>query len=370
MTTPFSRRSFLGGLAAAGAAGAVRPTVAQTTGLGAVAAANGLSFGSAVRPSSLQNIPIYASIVNRECSIITCADVHWDEISPTQGAFDTHVGDYVVQYCQAHGKPVRGHTLVWWNRMPDWFAGLSQTAAIAALQNRVTTVCSHFAGKMHSWDVVNEAIKPDDRQPGGFRNSIFLQKIGPQFLDIAFTTARQADPKAMLVYNDFSLEHDIPDHRNRRNALLAMVDGFHARRVPIDAVGIQSHLYFDDMPHFNESIFSNFLSQLASRGLKIFITELDVVDVGAASGVPTRDAQVADVYRRYLTCVLANPNVTVVETWGLFDNDSWITSGSSAAFRRPDGLPPRPLPFDVNYQPKPAYTAIANALRAASPRHP
>jgi endo-1,4-beta-xylanase len=345
----------------------------ESYGLECIAATNGLLYGSSVRPASLGStgkpIPAYSFIVSRECSLLTCADMHWSQISPTQGAFNTASGDYVVRYAQDNGQKIHGHTLVWHGTVPTWFAGLSSGAALDALRNHVTSVVGHFAGQMHSWDVVNEAIKPDDKQPGGFRNNIFLQKLGAQYIEVAFRAARAADPAAMLIYNDFSFELNIPDDINRQNALLAMIDDFQARGVPIDAIGIQSHMYFADMSTtFDPNKLLSFLNQIAKRGLKILVTEFDMVDVGTVADIASRDTQIAYAYRRYLSAVLSCPAVIAIINWGLFDNDSWIVRGESPSFVRPDGLPPRPLPFDAAYNPKLAYSILQQSLGSALPR--
>ena len=216
---------------------------------------------------------------------------------------------------------------------------------------------------MHSWDVVNEALQPD--QPDNMRATPFTRQIGPDFLDIAFRTAREADPKALLSYNEFDIELDMPWHEQKRRALLELLDGFRKRGTPIDAVGLQSHLRTETMPRFNARVFSRFLDELAARGVQIFLSELDVADRSAPSDIGARDRIVAETYRRYLDVALANRSVTTVITWSLTDGDSWVTRGDLPAFRRTDGLPPRPLPFDASYRPKPAFTAFADALRAA-----
>jgi endo-1,4-beta-xylanase len=221
---------------------------------------------------------------------------------------------------------------------------------------------------MHSWDVVNEAIKPVSSRDDGLRPSVLLDKIGPEFLDIAFRTARESDPKAQLVYNDFDFELDIAWHRERRHALLDLLDGFKRRGTPIDAVGLQGHLAVERMRNFDDKVFAKFLDDVAARGVEIWITELDVIDRGAPADIARRDAAVADAYKRYLDVALANRAVKVVITWGITDRYGWIASGDYPQARRADGLPPRPLPFDTDCRPKPAYLAMAEAFNRAPPR--
>jgi endo-1,4-beta-xylanase len=182
------------------------------------------------------------------------------------------------------------------------------------------------------------------------------------------------DPAARLVYNEFDIEMELPDQLEKRRVLFDLIDGFKKRGTPLDAVGLQSHLFIADMARFDEKAFSGFLDELAARGLQIMLTELDCVDKGAPSDIAARDAAVAAVYRRYLDVALAHRAVTTVITWGVSDRMSWIVSVGDPRTKREDGLRPRPLPFDADCRPKPVYTAMAEALRsapqrAAAPRH-
>jgi endo-1,4-beta-xylanase len=239
--------------------------------------------------------------------------------------------------------------------------------AVRAVHDHIARVCGHFAGRVQSWDVVNEAINLKHGRPDGLRRTVFLDLIGPEYLDIAFRAARQADPKAALVYNDFDFELGISWEADRRRVLLGLLDGFKKRGVPIDAVGLQSHLRTDTFDRFDEKVFADFLRELADRGLAILLSELDVSDRNAPADIARRDRLVASVYRRYLDVALANRAVTAVISWGLTDADRWVNSGTNPE-RRADGLPARPLPFDADYVPAPAYVAIAEALAAAPKR--
>ncbi|HZT87413.1 MAG TPA: endo-1,4-beta-xylanase [Stellaceae bacterium] len=374
MTPNVTRRDLL--RAAAGSAMlAAAPARAATEGgqgLGAIAAERGLLFGSWIRETSLFDNPAYAEMMARECRLIVSAlEMHWDSVEPEQGVDDFKLPDAALGWAKAHGQKFRGHALVWGERAPKWFASLSgRDAAIRALRDHIRRVCGHFAGQMQSWDVVNEAIQTYSGRPDKLRRTVFLDKIGPEYLDIAFTAAREADPHALLVLNEFGVEFEIEDSAEKRATLLGLVDGFKKRGTPIDAIGVQSHLQTRWMPHFDPRAFGAFLDEIAGRGLKILLTELDVADRSAPSDIAVRDAEVAATYKRYLDAALAHQAVIAAITWGLTDGDSWVTRGDLPAFRRTDGLPPRPLPFDQNYRPKPAYFAIAEALHAAPMRRP
>lgn len=371
-TTICRRRSVLAGLGAIATGitvtGAPTSLRANTNSLGEIAASRGFLYGSPIRLSSLATDRVYSEIVDRECTLYVCAEMHWRLVAPNPESTNFSIIDAAYKWASEHAKKFRGHALVWHAQTPAWFAELpDRTAAEQALTHHIRTMCRHFAGRVQSWDVVNEAIQNSGR-PDGLRKTVFLEKIGPEYIDIAFRTAREADPRALLVLNEFDIEYDIPDHRNRQRYLLNLIDGLQRRRVPIDAIGFQSHLNWAKNPYFNPRLLADYVAELTNRGLKIMVTEMDVVDRGAPSSIAIRDAEVAAIYKRYLEVMLENRALVAVITWGLTDRDSWITRGDKPAFRRTDGLPPRPLPFDAEYEPKPCYYAIAQAFQAAPVR--
>jgi endo-1,4-beta-xylanase len=363
-----SRRGFL--LAAAGGA-VCRPAFAldAASSLRAIADSRGLLYGSYLDLWDFQAQPDYAALAARECGLMVSARMDWDQLAPNPAKSDFTNVDTDYDWARTHAMKFRGHALVWGERAPSWFAALpDRAAAVAAVENHVAVTCGHFAGRMQSWDVVNEAILLAGGRADKLRPQVFLDKIGPDYLDIAFRAARANDPAAKLVYNDFGVEMALPEQLEKRAVLLDLIDGFKKRGTPIDAVGLQSHLSIADMAHFDEKDFSRFLDQLASRGLEVMLTELDCIDKGAPSDIAARDAAVAEAYRRYLDVALANQAVTTVIDWGLSDRSSWIISAGGPLAQRDDGQRPRPLLFDTELRPKPAYRAVADALRTAPRR--
>jgi endo-1,4-beta-xylanase len=370
MRRPSRRELLLGALS--GIACAPTPAgAAAGSGLQKIAAERGLLYGTYVRAEMIGSDPDYTRLVEQEAGLITCSCTQLLHLQPSPSQFDFSEVEANYAWARERGIAYHGHNLIWGESAPGWFARLPDRAAAArALETAVTTVCRHFAGRFRSWEIVNEAIKLGDGRPDGLRRSVYLDQAGPEYLDIAFHAARAGDPKTPLLYNEFGFEYDIPYQSDRRRALLDLIDGFKKRGTPIDAIGLQSHLSYEYMPHFNERLFSDFLGELVARGLKLLITELDVADRGAPPDIAQRDAAVAGVYRRYLDVALANRAVTTVISWGLTDRNSWLTSAVALhpEARRVDGLPARPLPFDTNCLPKPAYVAIAEALHRAPPR--
>jgi endo-1,4-beta-xylanase len=365
-----SRRGFL---AAAVAGAACRPALATAPeavqSLRAIAASRGLLYGSYLDLWDFQAHPDYAALAARECGVMVSSRMDWDHLAPTPTETKFAEVDTDYDWARGHDMKFRGHALVWGERAPKWFADLpSRAAAVTALEDHVAATCRHFAGRMQSWDVVNEAILVGSGRPDKLRPQVFLDKIGPDYLDIAFRAARANDREARLVYNDFGIEFGAPDQLEKRQALLDLIDGFKKRGTPIDAVGLQSHLSIADMAHFDDKGFSRFLDELAARGLDVMLTELDCIDKGAPSDIAGRDAAVAAAYRHYLDVALASPAVTTVINWGLSDRSSWVISGGDPLAKRDDGQRPRPLLYDTDLQPKPAYRAVAEALRNAPRR--
>lgn len=372
-TGALTRRTLL---ATAGQAVVAATAFGQTGGDAAVvplrqlAKARGLIYGAAILPQVFPKDRAYEALAARECGLFACSRAHWDEIAPTPDK--ALYAPIDLDFAWAFGKHMEflAQGLVWHERPAPWFKDLpDRAAAIKAVKDFSIKTCQHFAGRVYAWIVVNEAIQANDGRPDGLRNSIFMQKIGPDYIDLTFQAAREGDPKAKLVYNDYDLELDIDFQEDRRKSLLLLLDGFKKRNTPVDIIGLQSHLRASLFPrHFNERVLSRLLDEIASRGYEIQLSELDVIDKGAPSDIARRDADVATIYRRFLDVALAHKAVKSVVTWGITDRYTWVGADQYADTRRTDGLPPRPLPFDADYKPKPAYTAMAQAFTAAPPR--
>jgi endo-1,4-beta-xylanase len=211
---------------------------------------------------------------------------------------------------------------------------------------------------------VNEVLDPGSHRPDGLRDSPWLQNCGVDYIELAFRTAAAADRNALLVWNENYLELSNGFGRAKRTAMLTLLDGLLARGVPIHGVGLEAHLRAEQATVLGDASYEAFLGELARRGMKIFITELDVQDVTLPAAAGARDQAVAEIYGRFLSASLRQPAVRAIVTWGLSDAFSWI-----AGYRpRKDGLPVRPLPFDANFQPKAAYYAIAETLKSAVQR--
>ncbi|HVU13532.1 MAG TPA: endo-1,4-beta-xylanase [Phototrophicaceae bacterium] len=321
---------------------------AQTQALRDLADAHHLLMGSAVAIPPLRSEPLYANTLAREYNGVTPENVmKWDATEPQQGVFNFTDGDFLVDFAQSHDMRVRGHTLVWHQQLPSWLNSGTFTPAQLTdiLHNHITNVVSHYRGRVYAWDVVNEAI--DDNR-GDLRKTIWLNGIGADYIADAFRWAHEADPDALLFYNDYGAE----GANQKADAVYKLVSGLVSQGVPINGVGMQMHVGIGVPP--NAAAVAANIARINALGLQVQITEMDVkLQDGSGDETARLQAQ-AQVYHDMLTVCLQATNCTGFVTWGFTDKYSWIPS-----FTHHDDAA---LPFDVNYQPKPAYAALQQAF--------
>jgi endo-1,4-beta-xylanase len=320
----------------------------------------GILFGFAVNDHRLSGDAAYRDLIAGHAGIIVPENaMKWQALRPAADQFDYTRANTIVDFAQAHQIKIRGHALCWHRAMPEWFEKIvTAENAKALLVEHIQTVVGHYAGKIHSWDVVNEAIRPDDKQPDGMRASFWYKLLGESYIDAAFHAARQADPKALLTYNDYGVEYDNGTDDAHRAAVLALLQRLKARNVPIDAVGMQSHMRTARGERFGDGV-TDFIHAVRKLGLKVFITELDVDDSPQPASIAERDDAVADVYSRYLQAVLDTAQVPVVLSWGVQDP----ASVQSEIKPRSDGAVTRPFLFDPQGQPTAAFSATLKVAK-------
>ncbi|MHB8283765.1 MAG: endo-1,4-beta-xylanase [Caulobacteraceae bacterium] len=351
-------------LAGAGALLMARPVQARSLSLREIAARHGRLYGAAIEPLTVDGDPAFHALVQTQCGLVTPENaMKWNAIAPAAGVFDFAQADRVMTIAKAQGAAVHGHCLVWHEAMPPWLAAAlrskpSPDAARSLMVDHIRRVAGRYRGRIRSWDVVNEAVERNDLRPDGLRRSPWLQALGPEYLALAFRTARAADPHARLALADYGLEYDDePWMQQKRGTMLQLLRGLKADGVPIDALSIQGHLLGDRPPAFGPGL-RDFLRQVAALGLQIYVSELDVNDQKMAGSVAERDRASALIYRRFLDVALAEPAVRSVATWGLSDR----YTSKTTMFARGDHAPVRPLPFDQNLAAKPSAYAIAEAF--------
>lgn len=348
-----------------GAAALAAPAFAQTPSLRALAADQGILFGSAAATYELKDAD-FTGLLPREAAILVPEyEMKRDVVEPSPGAYDFSGCDALMNFAEGRGMRMRGHPLVWHERNPPWLEEAVRSRRDARLlTGYVAALARRYRGRMHSLDVVNEALAPPDEGATGWRPSFWLDSFGSNYLDLAFHAAREADPAALLVYNDAGCEQDTPGHDRFRKHVLELLDGLLKRNVPVQGMGLQGHLAAFG-PKVNQRKLRAFLDEIAARKLAILVTELDVDDAGGPRDPAIRDQAVADEARRFLDVALDNPATRTVLTWGLTDRyldppQSWRLKLSGWKARR--------LPYNSELQPKPLHAALAQAFRAVRPR--
>ena len=346
------------------------PSITGAGSLKAHAAAHGLLTGCAVNANLFREDEGFRKLLAEQYSIVVPENcLKWNMLRPTAETYNFADADSLIAFAEAHRMKVRGHNFVWHEALPRWFAGtVNKDNAQKFLVDHIHTVGGRYQGKIHSWDVVNEAIWIPDGRPDGLRSSSpWFQMLGPRYIDLAFRTAREADPTALLTYNDYSIEYDNDDEGKKRAAVLALLRRMKADKVPLDALGIQSHIKAVSKDGFNKGV-RELLDGAKALGLQVFVTELDVNDDAVATAdMAERDRIVADVYRSYLTTALEGTEVRAVLTWGASDKNTWLNNGIKFRKQHPDRLQ-RPLPFDPDYAPAPAFFAMRDCFDKAKKR--
>jgi endo-1,4-beta-xylanase len=337
-----------------------------------LAAEKGLLYGTTISAKQISGDPRFVDLVLQQAGLVVAENEMKWQVMTRGGRGDDDYGpaDTVATLALENNLALRGHNLLWYQRAPNWFFDLSSRPEIeSAIVERIRGLAGRYRGMVHSWDVVNEPIEPKDGRTDGLRAGVFLEMFGPDYLDLAYRTAREIDPAARLVVNEYDIELDSPEQEARRTALLNLLERMRRSGTPVDAVGVQAHLACAGGPPFSAARLRQFLAEVAGLGLTIQITELDVTDENAPADLAVRDRLVADAYSRFLDAALDEPAVKMVVTWGLSDRHSWIVRQETHQSKwRTDSMPSRPLPFDADLNPKLAFEAIAQAFAHAPQR--
>jgi endo-1,4-beta-xylanase len=324
-----------------------------------------LLMGSAADSRFLSDA-MYAQILAREYSQLEPEnEMKFGPIHPEPDTYKFADPDKLVEFAQAHGMKVRGHTLVWQSQVPDWVTDpktpWTPEALNKVLADHIATVVGRYSGKVYAWDVVNEPFNDD----GSMRNSVWYNGPGIGFagkgtklIEQALKWAHAADPQAKLFVNEFGAEM----LNGKSNALYAMAKDFVKRGIPLSGIGFQLHVgdsfdSFDALSSFRANI-----KRFAALGLEVQFTEVDVRENNA--GRANMSAQ-AETYKDLLSECLRQPACTAFQTWGFTDKHSWIPAENPGYGWA--------LPFDANYKKKRAYDAMMKKLKSkahAGPRPP
>jgi endo-1,4-beta-xylanase len=314
-----------------------------------LAALNRLYIGAAVYTRHLDD-PIHAETLSREFNMLTPEnEAKACEVQRQLGAFDFRRFDRLMAFAEENDMVVRGHTLVWHTCAPGWLVpGLyTREEAINLLRDHIMTVVGRYQGRIAMWDVVNEGIAESG---GGLRDTPWRQLIGDDYIELAFRFAHEADPDALLFYNDYGAE----GMNAKADAVYELVRDFVERGVPIDGVGLQAHFTLNSID--NDAIAEN-IQRIGELGLQVQITEMDVRFMGESTETILQQ-QAADYYAVMDVC-LSSPYCTAFVTWGVSDRFTWLRDDNLGFF---ENQAVAPLLFDDDYQPKPAYFALVDLL--------
>jgi endo-1,4-beta-xylanase len=334
-------------------------------------------MGAALGPSVLrEKLPEAQRVVEKHFSSITPEnDMKWERIHPQANRYNFTLPDYLVDLGEKQQMFVVGHTLVWHNQTPAWVFHdeqgnlVSRDTLLARMSDHIFTVMTRYRGKVHGYDVVNEAITDQ----GGLRESLWHKIIGDDYIEHAFRFAHEADPKAELYYNDFSLASP-----SKREGCIQLVKNLQSKGIHIDGVGMQGHydMSYPDLNELEKSIVG-----FSELGVKVMITELDISvlpwpdlpDGAEVTGRFTYRPELdpykeefpdsaqqelalryADIFRIF---VKHSDKISRITFWGVNDGTSWKNNFPVR------GRTDFPLLFDRNYQCKPAFHAVcATAL--------
>ncbi len=374
-----TRRGVLG---AAGALAFPFPGFAQAAnGLNAAAKTKGMRFGSCFSWSppgadrgSFAN-PAYAALLERDCGILVPEnEFKWQALRPDSRTFNVqHFAD-MLDYAEAHALPMRGHTLLWHKTkyFPKWlneydFGATPAKEAEHILGQHIRTLCKLYGQRIVSFDVVNETV---DEGTGELRSSSLSKAFGgtEAMLDFAYHTTREHAPGVQLVYNDYMSWE--PGNEKHRYGVLKLLEGFRKRGIPVDALGVQSHIAVTSggtvgaLVSKQEKPWRSFLDTAVAMGYKLAITEFDINDRALPKDANVRDGIIANYAAGYLEIMFSYPQLKDVLAWGMCDKYGWLNGFTPRA----DNTLQRATPYDVDFKPKALYAAIKDAFAAAPPR--
>ncbi|GAB4295167.1 MAG: endo-1,4-beta-xylanase [Oscillatoriaceae cyanobacterium] len=305
-------------------------------------------IATAVKEKPLLYDPMYGQVLAREFNTIMPEnEFKFENVHPERDKYDFSTTDRLITFARTNGMHVRGHTLVWFHALPRWLleGNFSRDELIAILEDHVKTVVRHYRGQVYAWDVVNEVLNAD----GSYRDTLWLRAIGPDYIDMAFRWAHEADPKALLFLNDYG-----EGLNAKSDNLYSLLHDLVSRSVPINGIGFQMHVGFlsSDNP---QEVAAN-IKRIGDLGLEVAFTETDI-PIAKLPGKTKAEklAAQAKLYGELLQVCLDAPNCHTFGMWGFTDRYSWI--------KKFQGQDNAPLIFDAQYRPKPAHQAMVEVLQ-------
>ena len=327
-------------------------------------------IGVAVNQRNVTN-PEQIALIKKEFNSITAEnDMKPEPTEPREGEFNWENADRIADFARANGIKLRGHTLMWHSQIGRWMTaeGTTKEQFYARMKNHIQAIVTRYKDVVYCWDVVNEAMSDDPNATDPYRQSAMYRLCGDEFIEKAFQYAHEADPKALLFYNDYST---VDPHK--RDRIYNMVKKMKAKGIPIDGIGMQAHynIYYPSEARLDSAI-----TLFKSIVKHIHITEFDIrvnEEMGGGLQFSREGANVTDSVKQHLADQYARcfkifrkhkDVIDCVTFWNLGDRDSWL------------GARNYPLPWDENYQPKLAYEYIRDMkapkweIPARPPRRP
>ena len=303
-------------------------------------------IGTAVDHGPLTAEATYRTVLATEFDYVTPGnEMKWGSLQPDDPEhWSFERADAIVDFADDADQAIKGHTLVWHSQLPAWVDDSLTPAQLRRhLARHIDRTVRHFRREVRAWDVVNEAVADD----GTLRDTVFLRKLGPGYIAQAFRDAHRADRDARLYYNDYNIDAINP----KSDAVYALVKQLVRQRVPIDGVGLQMHLEAQNAPSVADMVAN--MQRFADLGLSVNISELDVRVARLPGDRTTKLAVQKQIYHRVVAACMQVRRCVSITTWGFTDRHSWIDSTFG---------PDDPLPYDDDYQRKPAWYAIVDGF--------
>ncbi|MBN1953262.1 MAG: endo-1,4-beta-xylanase [Bacteroidales bacterium] len=332
-------------------------------------------IGTAISTRSLGNETACKIAGHQFNSITPENSMKWEKIHPSPGEYNFGPSDRFVEFGEKNRMHLVGHVLIWHQQTPEWVfldeSGnqVTREELLRRMEEHITTVVSRYKGRIHSWDVVNEAIDDD----GSFRQNNWAKIIGEDYVQKAFEFAREADSNAILIYNDYSLP--TPE---KRDGVLKLIKGLQEKGIRVDAIGMQGHYHLDypDLDDLEASIVA-----FAELGCKVHFTEMDinvlplpVENTGAdialnfaydeylnpwPDGLPDSvETALAERYAAFFKLFNKHKDkIDRVTLWGIQDGSSWLN------YWPVQGRSNYPLLFDRDYKPKKAFYSVLELVK-------
>ncbi|MCD7937075.1 MAG: endo-1,4-beta-xylanase [Tannerellaceae bacterium] len=315
-------------------------------------------FGAAVNISPLNSSDRYKEILRSDMSRVTAENaMKMNNISKGHKQYDFTEADKIVQFAIDNGLEVHGHTLLWYKHTPSWVSNFegSREQWIAIMKEYIQDVVGHFKGKVVSWDVINEVINDDGEVyiKDGDKYNIWLDKIGEEYISLAFKYAHEADPNALLFYNEYGHEYS----SQRRMGVNNLVKELKEKNIPIHGVGMQMHT---NINRSTSDLRNAIMIMAASTRLKIHVSELDIaVNPSSNKELELTDELLEKQQIHYREVAKAMNDLPAdqqfgITFWGVCDSNSWL-------YANPDW----PLPYDDTYAKKPAYEGLLQGFKVS-----